>query len=156
MEAFLDRLMQAHGCELPPKDDTSGAPPAGAPAHNMDAAGAGFLPLNNLAAAFIGTVPHEQRALVKGLHDRELSLRALPILPPPPTPAPTPQLHTPGDNPSGPAANELNDADPPELLELPNEEEAMPLLLAEWEAQKKAAKAAMPPRAEPLPPLNNE
>ena len=32
MEAFLDRLMQAHGCELPPKDDTSGAPPAGAPA----------------------------------------------------------------------------------------------------------------------------
>ena len=158
MESFLTRLMASHGCALPPKDDTTPTaddttPTADAPAPAQQeiaaaAAAVGFLRVESLAGPNIEDPVAE-------LKKRYTDLQCLPTQLSIVTPdAPSPPPNAPAD--AFMATGAVSDEDPPELVELEDEEHALEPLLAKWEADKEAAAAADPPLEEPLPPLNNE
>ena len=147
LQEFLKGILATHGCSLPPLDDTA-LPLQPQPKPPIaEAAASGFRPLESL-------VGHDSDAPLKTLAKRHEHMREFPELPlvaqAPPLP---PNAPLGGTTAMGAAYEE----DPPELMDLrENEEEKLRPLLEQWKLAKEAAAAATPPLEEPLPPLNNE
>ena len=144
MEEFLKGILDTHGCSLPPKDDQSVPLQPQVQAAAVDAAASGFRTLASLAGH--GDDPLGQLA------KRHEDLQEFPELPFVAHASPQPPAM------GGTAAlGAGHEEDPPELVDLgENEEEMLRPLLEEWKRAKQAAAAATPPLEEPLPPLNNE